>query len=67
MDSDKPIVVVGAGIAGCFLALFLQRRGFTVRVFEKRPDFRVQESNDVDKYVHVTWRGDAASLPVLWQ
>ena len=49
MDSDKPIVVVGAGIAGCFLALFLQRRGFSVRVFEKRPDFRVQESDDVDK------------------
>lgn len=45
--SDE-VIVVGAGIAGCFLALFLARRGYKVQVLEKRPDFRVKVSDDTD-------------------
>ena len=44
--AEEPVIVVGAGIAGCFLALFLQRRGFPVHLLEKRPDWRVRASDD---------------------
>ncbi|MBW4720427.1 FAD-dependent oxidoreductase [Saccharothrix obliqua] len=33
-------VVVGAGPVGCLAAVVLSRRGYTVDVYEKRPDFR---------------------------
>lgn len=36
----KPIIIVGAGLAGSLLAIFLARRGFQVRIFESRPDMR---------------------------
>jgi kynurenine 3-monooxygenase len=32
---------VGAGLAGCLLAVYLARRGHRVRVYERRPDPRV--------------------------
>ena len=38
----KEIVVVGAGLAGGLLAIYLARRGYSVKLFEKRPDMRVQ-------------------------
>jgi len=37
--SDK-ITVIGGGLSGPVLALYLARRGFSVDVFEKRPDLR---------------------------
>lgn len=37
---DKEITLVGGGLAGCLLAVFLARRGFPVRVFERLPDMR---------------------------
>ena len=36
----KEIMLVGAGLAGCLLAIYLARRGFSVKLFEKRPDMR---------------------------
>lgn len=36
----KNLILVGAGLAGCLLAIYLARRGFTVKLFEKRPDMR---------------------------
>ncbi len=41
--SDLPVIIVGAGLAGSLLALFLARRGYKVEVFERRPDMRVTE------------------------
>ncbi len=38
--SDTPINIVGAGLAGALLAVLLARRGFAVRLFERRPDPR---------------------------
>jgi kynurenine 3-monooxygenase len=35
-------VIVGAGLAGTLLAILLARRGYAVKVFEKRPDLRGQ-------------------------
>jgi kynurenine 3-monooxygenase len=39
MRSTK-IALIGAGLAGCLLAIYLARRGFSVQVFERRPDLR---------------------------
>ena len=38
--SDSPITIAGAGLAGALLATLLARRGWSVGVFEKRPDPR---------------------------
>lgn len=36
----KVITLIGGGLAGCLLAMFLARRRFSVRVFERLPDMR---------------------------
>ncbi|GLZ38037.1 NAD(P)/FAD-dependent oxidoreductase [Actinokineospora sp. NBRC 105648] len=42
-DRDgRDIAVVGAGLSGCLMAVLLARRGYRVRVFERRPDPRVR-------------------------
>jgi kynurenine 3-monooxygenase len=33
-------VIVGAGLAGSLLAIYLAKKGFNVRVYERRPDLR---------------------------
>eukprot|EP00742_Colponemidia_sp_Colp-10_P005290 GILJ01005651.1.p1 GENE.GILJ01005651.1~~GILJ01005651.1.p1 ORF type:complete len:463 (-),score=69.93 GILJ01005651.1:13-1401(-) len=46
---SSEVVVVGAGLAGSLVALFLGRRGFDVKVVEKRQDWRIQEdSGEID-------------------
>lgn len=42
MDSKKEAVVVGAGLVGSLWAVFLARRGYQVKVFERRPDMRAK-------------------------
>lgn len=37
---DQRVIIVGAGLAGSLLSIFLARRGFTVTVFESRRDMR---------------------------
>ena len=39
-DTEAPISVVGAGLTGSMMALYLARRGYDVRVWERRPDLR---------------------------
>src|SRR6476469_4867134 len=34
------VIIVGAGLAGSLLSIYLARRGFQVDVFEARPDMR---------------------------
>src|SRR5919106_5517699 len=36
----KCIAVVGAGLAGSLLSIYLAKRGYQVRLYEKRPDMR---------------------------
>lgn len=38
-SSDK-IVIVGGGLSGSLMSLYLARKGFEVEVYEKRPDMR---------------------------
>ena len=39
-DTDKSITIVGAGLGGALMAVFLGRAGHRVRVYERRPDPR---------------------------
>lgn len=41
---DQPVNIVGAGLAGTLLAVMLANRGFSIRLFERRPDPRRSES-----------------------
>jgi kynurenine 3-monooxygenase len=36
----KPIIIVGAGLCGCLLAVRLAQRGFYVKIYERRSDLR---------------------------
>ena len=38
--SRQRVVLVGAGLAGSLLSIYLAKRGYTVDVFERRPDMR---------------------------
>ncbi|GAB4209921.1 MAG: NAD(P)/FAD-dependent oxidoreductase [Bacteroidia bacterium] len=37
---DKPIVIVGAGLVGSLLAILLGKKGYKVKLYERRPDMR---------------------------
>jgi kynurenine 3-monooxygenase len=41
--SDQTITLIGAGLAGSLLAIFLARRGWHVDLYERRPDMRQVE------------------------
>ncbi|MBI1225750.1 MAG: NAD(P)-binding protein [Bacteroidetes bacterium] len=40
MANEKKAVIVGAGLVGALWAVILAKRGYTVDVYERRPDFR---------------------------
>ena len=39
-SSVKHIAIVGAGLVGSLLAVYMRKRGHSVKVFERRPDLR---------------------------
>jgi kynurenine 3-monooxygenase len=41
MKADKHIAIVGAGLVGSLLSIYLAKRGYRVSVFERRSDMRV--------------------------
>jgi kynurenine 3-monooxygenase len=41
--SERPVTIVGAGLAGALLAVLLARRGFAVQIYDRRPDPRLGE------------------------
>ncbi|MVN76402.1 kynurenine 3-monooxygenase [Hymenobacter sp. HMF4947] len=41
-SADEPLAIMGAGLVGSLLALYLARRGHPVQVFERLPDPRQQ-------------------------
>ncbi len=38
---DKTLTLIGAGLAGALLAIFLSKRGYRVELYERRPDPRL--------------------------
>lgn len=40
MNSEKKIVIIGAGLVGSLLSIYLAKRGYKVSVFERRGDMR---------------------------
>jgi kynurenine 3-monooxygenase len=42
---QKNIVIVGAGLVGSLLAIYLAKRGYNVKIFERRPDMRKTKIN----------------------
>jgi len=41
--SQNKLTLIGAGLAGSLLSIYLARRGFKVEIFERRPDMRSTE------------------------
>ena len=39
---SKRITIVGAGLVGTLLSIYLSKRGYRVRIYERRPDMRFQ-------------------------
>ena len=42
INSQKHIAIVGAGLVGSLLSIYLAKRGYAITVFERRPDMRKQ-------------------------
>ncbi len=40
---DKQVTIVGAGLVGSLLSIYLARRGYTVTIYERRGDMRKEE------------------------
>lgn len=47
------ITLIGAGLAGCALAMYLAKRGFKVDIYERRPDPR-KNQNDTGRSINLT-------------
>ena len=45
MNSDLPVSIIGAGLAGCEAAWQLSKRGFSVRLYEQKPERRTPAQN----------------------
>jgi kynurenine 3-monooxygenase len=43
MGSQKNIIIVGAGLVGSLLGIYLVRRGHRVSIYERRPDMRKEK------------------------
>ena len=41
----KEVTIIGAGLVGSLLSIFLSRRGYKVHIYEKRGDMRKEEMN----------------------
>lgn len=43
LESSDKITLIGAGLAGSLLSIYLAKRGFQVEIFERRPDMREEQ------------------------
>jgi len=41
----KNTIIVGAGLVGSLLSIYLSKRGYNVKIFERRPDMRKEQMN----------------------
>ncbi|MEM7036108.1 MAG: NAD(P)/FAD-dependent oxidoreductase, partial [Bacteroidota bacterium] len=40
IEKKKPVIILGAGLSGSMMAVYLAQRGFNVEIYERRPDMR---------------------------
>lgn len=43
MSTNKSVTIIGAGLVGSLLSIYLSKRGYTVSVYERRGDMRKQK------------------------
>ncbi|OLS18454.1 MAG: Kynurenine 3-monooxygenase [Candidatus Heimdallarchaeota archaeon LC_3] len=43
MDQNNTVTLIGAGLTGSLLAIYLSRKGYDVNIFERRPDMRKEK------------------------
>ncbi len=51
--TDRKVTIIGAGLGGCLLAIYLAKRGFEVEVYERRGDSRC-ESAESGRSINMT-------------
>ena len=44
MQTPQKIAVVGSGLVGTLLGIYLKRRGHTVHIYDRSPDIRKTDS-----------------------
>ena len=50
MIMKKDITIIGAGLVGSLLSIYLSRRGYKVKVFERRADMRKERINAMEPF-----------------
>jgi kynurenine 3-monooxygenase len=55
--AGQRVSVVGAGLGGAMMAIYLARRGFDVDVFERRPDLRILDAPGPSMNLGLSRRG----------
>jgi kynurenine 3-monooxygenase len=60
-EDSKEIIVLGAGLVGSLLSIYLARRGYSVHIYERRPDMR-KENIPAGRSINLAlsdrgWRG----------
>jgi len=69
MEKKQNISIIGAGMAGCFMAICLAKRGYAVSIYESRPDVR-KEPYDSGRSFNITlyYRGMQAMKQMgIWE
>ena len=59
-QTSKNIAIIGSGLVGSLLAIFLRKKGHTVTVFDRRPDIRTVEFSGRSINLAMSNRGWAA-------
>ena len=59
--SSKDIIIIGAGLVGSLFSIYLAKRGFSVHIYERRPDMR-KETISTGRSINLAlsdrgWRG----------
>ena len=60
-SSSKDIIIIGAGLVGSLFSIYLARRGYSVHIYERRPDMR-KENIPAGRSINLAlsdrgWRG----------
>src|SRR5690349_8055009 len=51
---QEKMMVVGAGLVGCVLAMYLARRGYRVEVYDQNPDLRAKDLTSAKSSLNLT-------------